>query len=182
MRTARSSGRPGGGLHQAPLLGAGTPLGAAPPDQVPPPWEHTPRRRHPPATLNMAPLTDQAHTPPGEAPLEEVPPGVEPPVDRHTPVNILPCPKLRLRAVKTPKQTTRWQGQIILNCKQKYRIHSFAWPFGFRVMSDLDFMTRVGFFTSSLPHNDSQIHLWCYSHESTSWRAGGHLLVILSNS
>ena len=24
----------------------------------------------------------------------------QPPVDRHTPVNILPCPKLRLRAVK----------------------------------------------------------------------------------
>ena len=29
-----------------------------------------------------------------------VPGQVLPPVDRHTPVNLLPCPKLRLRAVK----------------------------------------------------------------------------------
>ena len=32
--------------------------------------------------------------------LRGVPGQVLPPVDRHTPVNILPCPKLRLRAVE----------------------------------------------------------------------------------
>ena len=44
--------------------------------------------------------------PPDQAPQEQAPPwdqaphsGPDPPVDRHTPVNILPCPKLRLRAV-----------------------------------------------------------------------------------
>ena len=35
-------------------------------------------------------------SPPGTPPGTRQPP----PVDRHTPVNILPCPKLRLRAVK----------------------------------------------------------------------------------
>ena len=48
-----------------------------PQDQAPPP-----ETRHPPGTR---------HPPPG--------PGT-PTVDRHTPVNILPCPKLRLRVVK----------------------------------------------------------------------------------
>ena len=35
-----------------------------------------------------------------------------PPVDRHTPVNILPCPKLRLRAVKTPFSTNMLIGLL----------------------------------------------------------------------
>ena len=38
-------------------------------------------------------------SPPG-TPLDQAPPGTRhPPVDKHTPVNILPCPKLRLRSV-----------------------------------------------------------------------------------
>ena len=41
------------------------------------------------------------------------PPGpCTPPVDRHTPVNILPCPKLRLRAVITIMQFRRWGSQL----------------------------------------------------------------------
>ena len=59
MRTARSSSRPGGVLHQAPH-----PESGIPPEQIPPG------------------------------------PGT-PPVDRQTPVNILPCRKLRLRAVRS---------------------------------------------------------------------------------
>ena len=34
-----------------------------------------------------------------------------PPVDRHTPVNILPCPKLRLRAVISGQQLIRGENQ-----------------------------------------------------------------------
>ena len=56
MRTARSSGHPGGVATRHPPL-----------------EQASPRSRHPP--------------------------GAGTPVDRHMPVNILPCPKLRLRAV-----------------------------------------------------------------------------------
>ena len=75
MHTARSSSR-WGGLHQAPP--DQTPQDQAPLPGPDPPGAGTPHpgTRHPP--LAQAP-----------------------PVDRHTPVNILPCPKLRLRAVIT---------------------------------------------------------------------------------
>ena len=53
--------------------------------QAPPNWDQTPRDQAPPT-----------RHPPG--------PGT-PPVDRHTPVNILPCPKLRLRAVTSQQQS-----------------------------------------------------------------------------
>ena len=52
---------------------------------------HTPRTRPP---LDQAPPQEQA--PPQGA---GTPPDQPPPVDRHTSVNILLCPKLRLRAV-----------------------------------------------------------------------------------
>ena len=61
------------------------PVGCVPPAAVAIPGGRsqpgTPRTRHRP---DQAPPTPGAGTPP---------------VDRHTPVNILPCPKLRLRAV-----------------------------------------------------------------------------------
>ena len=86
MRTARSSSRPGG-LHQAP------PGTRHPSRDQAPPWDQIPfRTRH---TLQRRPPS-RPGTPPGADPPG---PGT-PPVDRHTPVNILPCPKLRLRAVK----------------------------------------------------------------------------------
>ena len=87
IRTARTNSHLGGSpdptLEQTPL-GIGTPGTRHPRDQAPPPpgpgiplgpGTHSPSTRH--------------HTGPG-TPL----------VDRHTPVNLLPCPKLRLRAVK----------------------------------------------------------------------------------
>ena len=40
-----------------------------------------------------------------------------PPVDRHTPVNILPCPKLRLRAVK---MSTFQVKELFVMCEQFY--------------------------------------------------------------
>ena len=44
--------------------------------------------------MRTARSSSRGGSPPG------APPGtMHPPVDRHTPVNILPCPKLRLRAV-----------------------------------------------------------------------------------
>ena len=61
----------------------GSPSGTPLRNQAPPPRtrHHPPGTRHPPRTRH---------------PL---------PVDSHTPVNILPCPKLRLRAVKMALQT-----------------------------------------------------------------------------
>ena len=54
MRTAGSSSRPGGGLHQVPHPGQGTlppeethPPGADPP-RTRPPWDQTPRDQAPP--------------------------------------------------------------------------------------------------------------------------------------
>ena len=73
MRTDRSSSRCGGCVHQAP------------PDYAPP-WDQTPTPLGP-------------DTPRNQTPQDQVPPGTGTPLDRHTPVNILPCPKLRLRAV-----------------------------------------------------------------------------------
>ena len=71
MRTARSSSRRGeGGLHQAPSRTMHLRDHA-------PPWTMHPR------------------SPVPGTPREQAPPAV----DRHTSVNILPCPKLRLRAV-----------------------------------------------------------------------------------
>ena len=93
MRTARSSSRPEGG--DPPPPGPGTPQTRYPqtrhpprpgtvPDQVPLLGAGTPQTRHPPGPSTLLP-SDQA----------------PPLVDRHTPVNLLPCPKLRLRAVIT---------------------------------------------------------------------------------
>ena len=117
MRTARSSSR-AGGLHQAPPQDQ-PPRACTPPEASPPPWS-----RHPPGTGTLqdqtpreqVPSHEQAHPLGAGTPLEQAPPRSRhpprdqtipsprrrhpPPVDRHTPVNILPCPKLRLRAVK----------------------------------------------------------------------------------
>ena len=108
MRTTRSS-ICRGGLHQAPPR-------PDPPEQAPPQSRH-PQSRHP---LEQAPPLDKtfpsgggtplrADTPPGPDSPDQTPgtrpPRPEPlreqarPVDRHVPVNILPCPKLRLGAV-----------------------------------------------------------------------------------
>ena len=75
MRTARSSSHRGGVSTRHPL-GPDPPLGSDPPGTRPP------MTRHPRSPGPGTPLW----------------PGT-PPVDRHTPVNILPCPKLCLRAV-----------------------------------------------------------------------------------
>ena len=69
MSTVRSSSRSGAGSTRHP------------PDQAPPRDQTPPRTRHPPT-----------RHPPGSD-------TTTPAVDRQTPVNILPCPKLRLRAV-----------------------------------------------------------------------------------
>ena len=56
--------------------------------------------------LHQAPPQERA--PPGAGtgtPRDQTPPGPgTPPVDRHTPVSILPCPKLHLRPVKIENQ------------------------------------------------------------------------------
>ena len=76
-----------------------------------PPWEQTPPGDHAPPRLGA------------DTPREQTPP----PVDRHTPVNILPCPKLRLRAVKTSLTltlTSHWQvftGTVV--CLVHYSTH-----------------------------------------------------------
>ena len=57
---------------------------------------------HPSGTMHTTLPWDHAHHPPGPCtPLGADTPWTmhPPPMDRHTPVNILPCPKLRLRAV-----------------------------------------------------------------------------------
>ena len=87
MRTARSSSRRGRGLYQAP---------PPPPEQAPPPREQAPPGPDPP--MSWHPLPPGSRHPPGPDPLDQA----SPLVDRHTPVNILPCPKLRFRAVKIP--------------------------------------------------------------------------------
>ena len=77
-----------GTRHPSP--GPGTPR----PGTLPKTRYH-PRTRHPP--------------PQGPEPSRTRPPmdQVPPPVDRHSSVNILPCPKLRLRAVITSKLWSR---------------------------------------------------------------------------
>ena len=93
MRTARSSSR--GGLHQAP------PQEQVPPDQ-PPSWTSPSG----PGTLSRDQALPGPGTPQDQAPpRSRHPPGAgTPPVDRHTLVNILPCPKLRLRVVTKKRQ------------------------------------------------------------------------------
>ena len=97
------------GLHQAPPWDEApswdqTPLDQTPPrtrhppDQAPP-KDQTPQTRHPSPRIRHppGPGTPQEQTPTGTRhPPDQTPS----PVDRHTPVNILPCPKFRLRAVK----------------------------------------------------------------------------------
>ena len=89
------------GVSTGHPLGAGTPPDQAPPLDQAPPGPGIPR-----------PGTPGAGTPPTRHPLDQVPPQTRhhpgagtpqtkhpPPVDRHMPVNVLFCPKLRLRAV-----------------------------------------------------------------------------------
>ena len=93
MRTARISSCPGGGLHQGP------------PGSRPPRTRH-PQTRHPPGTR---PPPGADHLGPGSPPrTRHPPPGADPPGTRHPPwtewqtgAKILPCSKLRLRAVIT---------------------------------------------------------------------------------
>ena len=80
MRTARSSNRRGVSTRHLP----GTRH---------PPWDQTPPGPDP-LWDQAPPLWDQAPPGPGTHLWDQAPP-----VDRQTPVNILPCPKLRLRAV-----------------------------------------------------------------------------------
>ena len=132
MRTARNISRPGG-LHQAPPPPrAGTP-GPGPPEQVPPPQNQAPpRSRYPPKTRpppDQAPLKQASpqtrHTPRAgtpslqsrHSPGADTPTPGPSPVDRHTPVNILPCPKLRLRAVKIPL-TANVHRKVIVQPRQ----------------------------------------------------------------
>ena len=82
-----------------------------PPDQALQEQTHHPRAGPPrPGTPQTRPSPEQAPLPlgadtlpgPGPPPDQGPPgPGNVPPVDRHTPVNILPRPKLRSRAVIT---------------------------------------------------------------------------------
>ena len=80
------------------------PVGCVPPAAVAVRWGSPPcnpppsPRPDPPPTTRQPPGTRH---PLGPDPQDQAPPGTRhpPPVDRHTPVNILPCPKLRLRPV-----------------------------------------------------------------------------------
>ena len=114
MRTGHSSSRPGG-PHQAPSReqappGTRHPQGPGTPQGPDPPWS-----RHPP---EQAPPWDQAPTQ-HQTPLTR-PPQSRPPVDRHTPLNILPCPKLRLRAVNISQSLTLgWTNQQLADEKSK---------------------------------------------------------------
>ena len=86
MRIARSSSR-----GESP---SGTPREQAPPKQAPPQEQiHTPWDQAPPGA--DTPLQSRHPSPGADTPRTRHPPLL----DRHTPVNILPCPKLRLRAV-----------------------------------------------------------------------------------
>ena len=86
----------GRGLYQGPLLRSRHPPDQTPMSQAPPP----PGSRHPPRP-----------DPPEQAP---------PLVDRHTPVNILPCPKLRLRAVKSRFDPAFCLQKELLQCPQTF--------------------------------------------------------------
>ena len=114
MRTACSSSHlgespPDPPRDQATPLGLGTLVPGTPQtrqtprDQAPPgpdPRTRTPQTRHPlgPGPPDQAP-PDQP-SPQDQTSGPGTPPGPGTPhVDRQTPVNILPCPKLRLRAV-----------------------------------------------------------------------------------
>ena len=88
--------------------GVGVPGQVHPQEQAPPPEQAPPRAGTPWSRHRPRAGIPQDQTPPEQAPPlgEGIPPlpgRRHPPVDRHTPVNILPCPKLRLRPViKTP--------------------------------------------------------------------------------
>ena len=79
--------------------------------------------------------------PPDQAPQEQAPhSGPDPPVDRHTPVNILPCPKLRLRAV------------IISECRWREK-DRYVWtdPHTKRYRTRNAFKTLVNIFSQTVP-------------------------------
>ena len=101
MRTARSSSCRGGGSPP------GTPWDQTPTDQAhSPPGTRPLWTRHPSQT--RPPLGPPPPGPGTPTPLEPgIPQHQAPPVDRYTPVNILPCPKVRLRAVITCKTFLR---------------------------------------------------------------------------
>ena len=127
MRIARSSSHRGGlPQDQAPPPGPGIPRSRHPPRQIPLNFP-----------LGCGPGPDPSQLPPWlwawtrspstsplgvglETPLETCCKACwdstcnacwdsTPTVDRHTPVNILPCPKLRLRAVINRNANSRWQ-------------------------------------------------------------------------
>ena len=89
--------------EQALLPSRHTPLGPEPPEQAPPQSRQTPLG---PESLEQAP-------PRTRLPL---------PMDRHTPVNILPCPKLRLRAVNIQKAQKRILLSKMPNLEKKFVI------------------------------------------------------------
>ena len=135
-RTAHSSSRRGGAppgtpQDQNPLEHSPPPRTMHnPPEQAPPGTRH-PRSIHPPGIMHtpqsrhpLGPCTPRAGTPlwdhappphrPGTPPGAAPPGAATPPMDRHTPVNILPCPKLRFRVVisRIPMLCYLWQWQI----------------------------------------------------------------------
>ena len=85
MRTARSSSRSGGAWYWGER---------EPPWDQAPPWDQV----HPPLRTRYTPWDQPppGPDPPGLDPLRDQ---ALPLVDRHTLINILPCPKPRLRAV-----------------------------------------------------------------------------------
>ena len=101
MRTACSSSRPGG----AP---PGTPR-----EQIPPQDQASLGSRY----LPPGPGTPGTRHPPGARPPDQAPPLV----DRHTPVNILPCPKPRLRAIiiRDCTQQTKSKGPLTQSGSEK---------------------------------------------------------------
>ena len=128
MRAARSSSR-WRGLYQSPP-------GPDPPGTRHPPGPGTPQTR-PPGT-RYCPRTK--HSPPGS--------GI-PAVDRHTPVNILPCPRLRLRAVmkaieKRPCSPTSRSAIV--------QTHAYSLRAGVYHPADIISMSSCEAFLMNLPH------------------------------
>ena len=94
-----------GSLHQAP-----PPRSRHPPDQAPP-WEQVPPGTRPP---DQAPPGTRPPPGSGTPSWEQAPPLF---VNRHTPVNILPCPKLRLRAVINVRADDWTAERVIIDSK-----------------------------------------------------------------
>ena len=82
----------------------------SPPGTRQPPEPGTPWTRHPPEQAPPGPGTPQGPC--------------TPPVDRHTPVNILPCPKLRLQVVIILDRSTSQMKQP----KSYHQVYQIAPP------------------------------------------------------